>query len=523
MDIYSRHDCPHAVLTTLLPHAWTTRRDFCQIGIEMKYDVLVDYLVETAGDSIRGVGAGDEKVNKRKEAELCDAFERYVCGVEGDEGNDFFKVAEGDVLYIYNGKYYEKQRDEMQLHAIVKRVMDRLGIGIVYRRNSHEKIANECWQGLMTDERCVFRPDRRYIVFTNGVLDVTTGVLAPHDIKFETDVVLDIKYRKGFHTAIWDKLIEETIPDGGMRGAFQQFCGAFLADRTRYKIEYICLMVGTGRNGKSVVCQAIADVFGRDLISNYSPEQLFRGQQSMYNLADINGKLGNYADDVSNKDFSGGEFKQFTSGARFMARHIYGRPFVVTKVPLMMCCVNEIPPTTDDTNGYYRRLLPIVCPNQVADADVDIELPNKLATEEVRSSIFNWILEGYRSLVEASGKIAISESIKTMKANIKEDSNSARRWMRESGFISVVPAGPSDVRWKSLKELMSNYISYCKDYSEMPKTAKAVSKLFKEMGCAMEKRRDTTWYCVGVEGVDNIIRETYTPNLGPSIPDDLPF
>lgn len=468
----------------------------------MKYDSIIDYLVNTVGESVNGVGEGDEKVNKRKEAELCDAFERYICGIDGDTGNDFFKVADGDVLYIYNGKYYERQRDETQLDVIVKRAMEACNVGIVYQKNSHEKISKECWNGLICSDSCKFVPDRRYVVFRNCVLDIETSEVHEHSIEFKTDVVLDFDYKGEFNTVVWDKLIAQTIPDEGMRKAFQQFCGAFLLNREKFKIEYICLMVGTGRNGKSVVCEAISNIFGRDLVSNYSPDQLFRGQQSMYNLADINGKLANYADDVSNKDFSGGEFKQFTSGARFMARHIYGRPFVVTKVPLMLCCVNEIPPTTDDTNGYYRRLLPIMCPNQIADKDVDIELPAKLATNDVKASIFTWIYNGYRSLIDARGKISVSDSIKAMKDDIKEDSNSARRWIRESSFIAVDPVGDNDVRWKPLKEYMKMYLEYCKDYSEMPKTVKAVSKLFKELGFASQKRRDSIWYCVGTAEMD---------------------
>lgn len=485
----------------------------------MKFDIVIDYLVECIGDSVKAMGAEDEKVNKRKESEICDAFERYICGVDGDEGNDFFKMAEGDVLYVYTGKYYERA-DDVQLSSIIKKVMEKLGIGIVYCKNSHKMIATECLHELMSEDRHKFEPDRRYIVFDNGVLDTVTGKFMEHDVRFKTDVVLHMDYKSDARSALWDRLISETIPDSGMRTAFQEFCGGFLADRNEYKIEYLCLMVGTGRNGKSVVCEAITGIFGDDLVSSYSPEDLFKSQQSEYRLADINGKLANYADDVSNRDFSGGDFKRFISGAKFQGRHIYGRPFTVTKIPLMLCCVNEIPPTTDDTQGHFRRLLPIVCPNQIADKDVDVKLPQKLAAPEVKMAIFNWILEGYRILVESDGKIDISDSIKELKEGIKDDSNSARRWVREMGFVKVEPSGGTDPRWQSMKQLMQEYITYCKDFSETPRTAKTVSKIFKEMGFAAEKRRDTTWYCVGYREVTD-----FAPRKEEALPvvEDLPF
>lgn len=462
----------------------------------MKYDSVIDYLVGTLGDSIKGFGATDDKVNKKTEAEICDHFEKNVCGFEGDEGCDFFKIGDGDVPFFYNGKFYE-QTDDICLRSIVKRAMEGLGIGMVYQKNSHTKIAQECFEGLVSDERCKFNLDRRYVVFRNCVLDTRTEVLYPHNIKYKTDMVLDFDYKKTGRSALWDKVITETIPDEGMRRAFQMFCGAFLADRSEYKVEFICLLVGTGRNGKSVVTEAIAKVFGDKLVSSFSPEQLFRSSQRDYNLAAINGKVANMTDDMSNKDISGGDFKSFMSGGRFMARNPYGRPFQVNKVPLMICCVNEIPNSTDDTNGYYRRLLPIFCPNQIADDEVDEQLPQKLSTEESKVAIFNWILEGYRMFVSCNGKIGLSDSIKNARDGIREDSNSARRWLREMEYVKLASTGSGDPHWRSFKSLMNEYIEYCHEYSETPKTGKSVAKILKEMGLESRKERDTTWYCIG--------------------------
>ena len=475
----------------------------------MKFELVINYLVETISDSVKGMGTDDERVNKRKEAEMCDAFERYVCGMEGDEGCDFFKVAEGDVIYIYNGTYYEKA-DMVKLTSIIKKVMELMNVGIVYQKNSQDKITKECFNGLISDERCRFEPDRRYIVFDNGVLDTKTGLMNEHNIKYKTDIVLHMTYDPNAYSALWDQLLATTIPDSGMRLAFQQFCGGFLADRSEFKIEYMCLMVGSGRNGKSVLCEAVTGLFGDELVSSYSPEDLFKSSQSEYRLADINGKLANYADDVSNRDFSGGDFKRFISGAKFQGRHIYGRPFVVSKIPLMLCCVNEIPPTSDDSQGHFRRILPIICPNQVAEEDVDVKLPQKLAEPKCRQAIFNWVLEGYKSLIGQNGKIVVSDSIREMKEVIKEDSNSARRWIRESGYVKVMAPAVNDPRWKSIKELMQDYISYCKDFSESPRTAKSVARLFSELGFEKKRKADTTYYCVGVRGVDTVIENVET-------------
>lgn len=462
----------------------------------MRYDAVIEWLSEAIGASCSGVGAEDDRVNKRREAQICDMFERYVSARDGDVVNDYFKVGDGDTLYVYNGICYERI-DGMMVRFIVKKVMDRIKVGIVYRKNSQGKIAQECIESLCCNEDCLFEPDRRYAVFRNAILDTATGAVHGHGMNYKTDLVLDFDYDPKAKSALWDGLVVQTIPDMGMRTAFQTFCGAFLADRSKYNIDYMCLLVGGGRNGKSVVAKAITGMFGDKLVSCYSPEQLFKSSQSLYHLADVSGKLANYCDDVSNKDFSGGDFKEFVSGAPFQARHPYGRPFKVTKIPLMICCVNEIPPTTDDSLGYFRRLLPIMCPNQVSEEDADRTLPDKLNASEVRSAIFNWVYEGYKMFLKNNGEITISESIKQMRNEIVEDSNSARRWIKERGLVKVEPNGELDSRWNSMKDWMADYIAYCKEYAEMPKSPKSVGRIFKELGFASRKKGDTTWYCMG--------------------------
>lgn len=441
------------------------------------------YLTENVRSHIIAHGATDKTVNKLTEAEMYKAFEPYLCG-------DWVYVDEGEVPYVFDGRSFRKS-NVVEMRSIVRDVLTECYVGMVYVVNSPSTIVSVTMDKLLTDENHLFKPNRRWVSFLNGVLDTHTGKLHEHSIKYITDLVLDFEYHKDAASPLWTRLLSQTIPDTGMREAFKQFCGAWMVDRSKFKIEYICLMVGSGRNGKSIVCEAVAGLFGSSLVSSYSPEQLFRlGTQSMYNLADIDGKMANYADDVSNKDFSGGEFKQFTSGAKFMARHIYGRPFTVTRVPLMLCCVNDIPPTTDDTNGYFRRLLPIMCPNYVADKDVDESLPDKLSQVDVRAAIFNWLYEGYQTVIKQNGKILLSDSIRAVRENIKEDSNSVRRWWRDR-------SDDDKNGWFSFKVLAQEYNENCRLFGEPQKTAKSLSKVFNELCIDKQRRRDTTWYKFG--------------------------
>ena len=481
--------------------------------------VIIDYLNPFMSANIHNEGSSDTKINKHTEAFVGQMFERYLTGNDGDVVKNMILVAESGEPYAYNGKYFEAITPEM-LQYIVKRVMADNNVGIVYQFNSHKKISDECLLALMQEPSCAFEPDRRYIVFNNTVLDIETGNLLDHDAKYKTDMVFDFDYDPEAVSGLWDKFMAETVQDEGMRKAFQMFCGAFLANRKRFKIEHICLLVGKGLNGKSVMAEAVVGLFNKNLKSVYSPEQLFKSSQKEYYLADIDGKVVNYCDDVSNKDFSGGDFKAFTSGAEFAGRHAYSRrPMKVTRVPLMICNVNEIPPTTDDTDGYYRRLLPIVCPNVITEDKIDTTLSNKLATQESKQAIFNWLMEGYRMLVANNGKISVSDSIKNVKENIKNESNSVRRWLSSEEMYAVQPESKHDARWKSLKEWMNIYVDWCKEFNESPKVSKGVVKVFDSLKFVKERRSTGWWFCIGKKG------DEYVPSgvVAYEENDDVPF
>lgn len=465
----------------------------------LDYSFVIDYLVQTAGPSISDLGEHDNRVDKRNEMILCESFRRWMCSAD----NGFFKADEIGAIHVFTGKYFEFV-SEMRLLGIIRAVIRRCNVGIVYWNEPADRVKKYVMESLMQESHCQFVPDRRYVAFRNCVLDMETGTVHPHDYKYCTDIILNFDYLPGSVSALWDRVLVQTVPDEGMRSALQQFCGAFLIDRAKNKFEYICFVVGEGRNGKSVICRAIANIFKNEdengqrvtyCVTTFSPDQLFEGgSQSDYRLAEVQGKIMNYCDDVTDAAFSNGKFKQFVSGSEFIGRSPYSREMTrVTKVPIMLCCANRIPNTTDDSDGYYRRFLVINCPNKVAERDIDTQLEAKLQADEVRSAIFNWMLQGRKALVANDCKIVMSQSVLDMKDDMKADSNSARRWIREFGM----KPGYKEWEWKSLKEWMNIYQQYCKDYGEIAKTAKGVGKVFDDLGFPKKRTSTGTWYCIG--------------------------
>jgi putative DNA primase/helicase len=457
----------------------------------------VEYLVETVGTDCANKGTNDERINQLRQAELTEAFVMYVCVVD----SHYFLIDSSGRVHVFNGKYYDIVEPTF-MESVIIDTLGKIGVGLVYKYGSAKTISDKCLLELRSRKECEFIPNRRYVAFNNGILDLETGKMKEFSDKYITDITLGIDYDPEATLPLWDKFIRQTFPVDGFLHTFQEFVGALLTDRKLYKIEYMCFIIGPGGNGKSVTLDAIANLFGDELISNYSPQQLFDSQNAMTNMADLDGKLANFSDDIKKKSFAGGDFKTFVSGGKFQARRLYQNPFKVT-APYMICCANEMPPTMDDTEGHHRRILPIKSTDHIYTREErDTQLTYKLSTDKAKQAIFNWIYDGYKRVVANRGELDISECVSLFRDEIKSNSNTVRRWLYECNLTQVQePRRYNENRWRNLNDLFDQYSKFCKDNGDSDfyiRTKLEFRNTLERIGFIV-KRRGNDGYMICVE------------------------
>lgn len=462
---------------------------------------LIDYLVSNLSPSIKAeFCSDDDSPKKRKEAALTNLFRDWVY----ESGKGYFLLGANGILYVYNGQYYEPIETTSFLKEVIRKTLIKLGVGEVYCEFSYKKIGDDCMAGMENDENGRFVPDRSYIVFKNGVFNVKSGVLEPFGMDKRTDLILDIDYDGSATSALWDEKLVEIIPNEQMRDALQMFIGTLLINRNEIKTEYVGYIVGPGSNGKSVIASTIANVFGEKYFAKFEPKQLLMTSDAMFNMAALDGKIANFTDDLKKEDISGGQFKKFASGEKFPARHPYGRNVFYVAAPPLLCCANEMPPSTDDSWGHHRRQLVMYSTTVIkTEKDKDPMLVVKLSTPSVRMAIFNWIYEGYKKIIANGGNIPLGQEVINAQIALMEDSNSARRWIRDCQLVKVNDSESNDERWKTLAEWHKEYKEYCEENGEkQPKIAKALSPIFREKGFPEKKGNRGTMFCIGKLGVD---------------------
>lgn len=467
--------------------------------IERVFSMTLNYKNER--NTFKDYGKYDKIVSKRRIAEISEYFCKCSCR---ENKSEFLISADLKTIYCYNSAYYEQVGGIDFIEEVVKRVMYSLGIGAMYIVDTPSRVCKDIFRLLKNTDELIFNPDRNYIIFSNGVFRVDTGDLLAFSKQYVTDIILDFPYMKSEDLKkidwescnLWDKTIGDrengVIPDFEMRKAFQMFCGSFLVDRSKLKIEYICYLYGSGSNGKSVLAQAIQNVFGEKYFSFYTPKQLLRDSDARNAIAGLRGKIANIVGDLDAKDMSGGDFKRLVSGEKMQGRENYGTSIAVAAPPLL-CCTNTLPESRDDTYGHHRRQLVIqTTKKQWTEKDKDPYLVRKLSVQVLRQYIFTWIYEGYKMIIQNNGNFDFGERVVDLQRDYMEENSTIRRWFYCSDY-DIPQIGDDDVKVRS-KDLYKAYSQWCLDQELAPRKMWEFGGVLRDIGLNPYKIHGVMYY-----------------------------
>lgn len=405
-----------------------------------------------------GVGSEDTKINKQTEANIAFEIATAISKLP-------FRRGLG-CLFYFDGKRYEQVPDE-EVRQIVLGVLYSMNIGKVYCFGSVSGIIKM----VAADPRIKpFNPSKSVISFNNCMLRLSDMSVFPHDPEYATRIHLDYEYDPKASCPEWLKFLDYVIGDHASIAVLQEFLGLIFVDPKAIQVESVLLLYGTGANGKSTAQEVIERAIGKDYCSNYEFSQLCTHKNAEYNLADINGKLLNFASDMSDKDYSGGMFKALAARDPIQVRPIGQAPYKATELPLMIASVNRIPRTSDSTNGYWRRMGKIIhFDKTIPEGEQDRMLKPKLSREV--SGVFNWIIEGRKRILQNSGRFTYSEAIERLVANARKDSNSVWGFLEENNYHAFkTPNGTYESVKVLARDLMKEYKDYCQVWGNQPKS-----------------------------------------------------
>lgn len=495
---------------------------FCAEGMEKAHEELRKESGKGMKNPLRGLGKGGYKFYSSVDAMLTDLFERRLCM---SKEKPLLMSEDLQTLYAYNGERFEQItiKTDTFIAELAKRTLRELEIGSIYVQSSPKRMASAVIGTLMSTEEYIYRSDRRYIAFSNGIFDLDKRKLKAFSPEYNPYLTLDIEYmtseeayRRGSDEygmtnnpcKLWDAKAKEIIPNSEFRDAFQQWCGSLLTSPEQFSKEYVAYIIGPGANGKTVLANVVSQVFGERYFSHFTPRQLFKDSDRGANIAALRGKLANLVDDLNDKDISGGDYKRFASGQAFEARIPYEKRPITVYAPPMLCCTNEMPEQRDLSYGGMRRQLIILAnPHSLTPDEQDPELTTKLTTPIGRAYIFNWIVQGYQRVIKNGGRIKLGEEVVKAMQMVADNSNNLRRWWSEKRYVEIAhPEERNDPRWKTLKSLWEEYKAFCAEEKSVPRVKRDLSKFLRDKAFEMKRNIRTVngnvEYCIGVLDFD---------------------
>lgn len=251
-------------------------------------------------------------------------------------------------------------------------------------------------------------PDNPMLInVLNGMYDMESGQLVPHDPQYGSRTQLPVHYDPAAWSERWHKFLQFVFEDDketmGKYFMLQQFFGYCLLRDCRY--QRALFLYGTGANGKSTVIDVLQAMVGRENTSSLTLTDVTKTFRSAF----MQNKLVNLATETNTRDPLMLEtFKAVITGDSITAERKYGEPFQYRPYAKWVVAMNEAPVIPDKSYGFGRRIIVLNFQRRIEDHEI---IPNmsELLIEDI-DAIFTWAVEGLRALLR-QGQFNIPEQV----------------------------------------------------------------------------------------------------------------
>lgn len=319
-------------------------------------------------------------------------------------------------------------------------------------------------KGLVNQEEDQWSNEPSLIPCANGMLDINTMTLLPHDPKYGNRYRLPVSYKEKAWSSRWWDYMEEVFPEDtkcAKRHILQQFWGYCLTRDCRYQV---CLFLyGTGANGKSTMLDVLQAMLGPENCSSMSLQDLSERFKPQF----LQNKLVNLATETESRDPMGTEMlKKLITGDVITCERKYGDQFQFRSYAKFIAALNDSPVIPDKSYGFNRRVIVVnherrFLPEEIA-AKTEAIGGKKLSDwliEEI-DGVFGWALEGLRALIANHG-FRIDEEVRKDTDNLMETLNPLLIFVKEMCEIH-------DGIHVGTVELWECYKAWCADGKNRP-------------------------------------------------------
>ncbi len=248
-----------------------------------------------------------------------------------------------------------------------------------------------------------FNTPDSHLVVGNGILDVTSGELMDYNPEEPHQIRIAAEWPDDPDAATcdeFDSFLTDIVNPSDVDTMYRLIAHML---HKGYPSSKAAMLSGDGANGKGTFSAAVRRFLhpGEEIANNREIHDNVAGEslQSIASTTDqwaegrLAGSLANIDADMGSDELTNTEtFKKATGGKDVLtANSKYKETYPFVNHATMTFCVNEVPRSADDSDGYWRRWVYINFPNTFRPSDDDFvpedELLDSLSTPEEKSAL----------------------------------------------------------------------------------------------------------------------------------------
>jgi putative DNA primase/helicase len=336
--------------------------------------------------------------------------------------------------------------------------------------------------------------DRYMLNCANGIVNLRTGELLPHDRNFYMTKNTHIEYDSNASCPTWVNFLENIMKDeeGNVKEELidflQKAIGYTLTGDTSEQVAFF--LWGTGRNGKSTFINVVKDILG-----DYGKQTNSDTFTSKMNDNGINNDIARlhsarFVSAVESEDgqkLSEALIKQLTGGEPITARFLRKEFFEFLPEFKIFFTTNHKPIVKGDDEGIWRRIRLIPFTHTIPKEEVDRHLPEKLRKE--LPGILRWAVEGCIKWQQEG--LSEPEEVKAATDEYKEEMDLLSNFLSE--HCVVLPDAKVAVN-----DIHKAYMNWAEENGEYPMKQRVFSSRLQMRGFSKRKSTGNRTFFFGI-------------------------
>lgn len=308
--------------------------------------------------------------------------------------------------------------------------------GETWARKQITRALGDEWTRARADEVIAFlrdtapaldeRPELDVVNCRNGLLDIRTGRLQPHTPDLLTPVQIAARFDPSAPCPTFDTFLGQVLAQDAATVAIEIAGYLITPDNS---LQRAFMFLGHGANGKSTITGVYAGLLGHE---NVASIPLHKIDEDRFAAASLYGRLANiYADLDARAMRSSSMFKSITGGDRIEAERKFRPAFTFTPYARLLFSANAVPPTTDSSDGYFRRWEILPFERRFDAGQRDPHLLDKLTAPTELSGLLNRALPALADL-RARGNFSSSQTTQQANHDFRLQADSVAGFLEEA-------------------------------------------------------------------------------------------